>query len=87
MEIHASARKHQARDRFDDDDIRPAVVHALYVGDDGDDFDKTLYLGPDRAARLLEIVVVVRADGTELVIHAMKMRQTYAALLTGGCHD
>ena len=87
MEIAPSARKHQRRDRFDDEDICYAVEHALYAADDSEDPDKALYLGPDRAARLLEIVVVVRADGTEVVIHAMKMRKTYAVLLPGGGHD
>jgi hypothetical protein len=87
VEIAPSVRKHQARDRFDDDPIRHAVADALYVADDDEDPDKALYLGPDRAARLLEVVVVVRADGTEVVIHAMKMRKMYAVLLQGGGHD
>jgi hypothetical protein len=88
VEIAPSARKHRRRDRFDDDDIRYAVEHALYAADDGEDADKALYLGPDRAARLPEVVVVVvRADGTEVVIHAMKMRKAYAVLLPGGGHD
>lgn len=87
MKIAPSARKHQARDRFDDDDIRHGVAHALYAADDGGDSDKALYLGPGRAARLLEIVVVVRADGTEVVIDAMRMRKTYAVLLQGRGHD
>jgi hypothetical protein len=52
-EIADSARKHKARDRFDDDDIRHAVVHATYAADDGEDPHKALYLGPDRAARFL----------------------------------
>jgi len=81
VEIAESARKHQAEDRFEDVDILHAVEHALYVADDGDDPDKALYLGPDRAARLLEVVVVVRDDGTEVVIHAMKMRPLYESLL------
>jgi len=38
--------------------------------DDG----KVLYLGPDRAANLLEVVSVIRDDGSEIVIHAMRMR-------------
>src|SRR5712691_10685379 len=46
----------------------------IYAAGDGDDPDKALYLGPDQAGRFLEVVVVVRADGTELAIHAMKMR-------------
>ncbi|MGI8807925.1 MAG: hypothetical protein ACR2KK_08815 [Acidimicrobiales bacterium] len=40
-----------------------------------------LYLGPDRAGNLLEIVSVVRDDGTEIVIHAMRMRRGYESLL------
>lgn len=43
--------------------------------------DKALYLGPDRSAHLLEVVVVVREDGSELAIHAMKMRPKYEPLL------
>jgi len=33
---------------------------------------------------LLEIVTIVRDDGSELVIHAMKMRTSYRRLLPGG---
>jgi hypothetical protein len=81
VEIADSARKHQARDRFDDSDIVHAVENAVYVADDSNDPDRALYLGPDRAARPLEIVVAVRADGSEVAIHAMKMRSAYEALL------
>jgi len=45
------------------------------------DEDTRLYLGPARSADLLEIVTVVRDDGSELVIHAIKMRPGYARLL------
>ncbi|MGH9129449.1 MAG: hypothetical protein ACRDY2_10935 [Acidimicrobiales bacterium] len=81
MEFAASARRHQAEDRFEDADILHAIEHALYVGDEDDDPDKALYLGPDRVARLLEVVVVVRADGSEVVIHAMKMQARYGSLV------
>ena len=81
MEIVDSGRRHQSDEGFDDDDILHAVDNAVYVGDDGDDPDKALYLGADRAGRFLEVVVAVRADGTEIVIHAMKMRPSYAELL------
>jgi hypothetical protein len=47
--------------------------------DDG----KVLYLGPDRAGNLLEVVSVLRDDGTEIVIHAMRMRRKYEPLLRG----
>lgn len=50
--------------------------------DDQDD-DTRLYLGPARDAELLEIVAIVREDGSELVIHAMKMRPKYRRLLPG----
>lgn len=81
VEFAPSARRHQAEERFEDADILHAIEHALYVGDDGDDPDKALYLGPDQATRLLEVVVALRSDGTEMVIHAMKMQQRYQALL------
>lgn len=82
VEFAASARRHQTEDRFEDADILHAIEHALYIGDDGDDPDKALYLGPDRAARLLEVVVAVRSDGSEVVIHAMKMQARYQPLLS-----
>jgi hypothetical protein len=40
-----------------------------------------LYLGPDRAGNLLEVVTVQRVDQSEVVIHAMPMRRTYERLL------
>lgn len=79
--------QHQTEDRFEDADILHAVEHARYAADDGDDPDKSLYLGPDRAARLLEVVVVVRDDGTEVAIHAMKMRPNYETLLREARRD
>lgn len=81
VEFALSARRHQAEDGFEDADILHAIEHALFVGDDGDDPDKALYLGPDRAARLLEVVVAVRADGSEVVIPAMKMQARYGSLV------
>ena len=51
--------------------------------DDQDD-DIRLYLGPSRSADLLEVVTIVRDDGSELAIHAMKMRAKYRRLLPGG---
>jgi hypothetical protein len=81
VEIAASARKHQVEAGFDDADIVHAIQYALFAADDGEDPDRALYLGPDRSARLLEVVVAVRSDGTEIVIHAMKMRSSYESLL------
>ncbi len=36
---------------------------------------------PDRAGNLLEIVVLLLDDGTDLIIHAMRMRSKYRDLL------
>jgi hypothetical protein len=75
VEIHPSARKHGIAD----EDIDHAMGHPLAI-DDQDD-DTRLYLGPSRRADLLEVVTIVRDDGSELVIHAMKMRPKYRPLL------
>jgi hypothetical protein len=78
VEIHRSARKH----RIADEDIRYAVDHAIYAGDVEDGLPlRVLYLGPNRSGNLLEIIVIQRDDGTDLVIHAMKMRNDYEELL------
>lgn len=77
MEIHSSAQKHGVGD----EDIEHAIDNAMSI-DDQDD-DTRLYLGPARNAELLEIVTLVRSDGSELVIHAMKMRPKYRRLLPG----
>lgn len=60
-----------------------AITHSLYEGDIVDDAPpwRVLYLGPDRAGNLLEVVVLERDDGSELAIHAMKMRKHYAEFL------
>jgi hypothetical protein len=50
--------------------------------EDRDD-DTRLYLGPSRSADLLEVVTIVRDDGSELAIHAMRMRPRYQRLLPG----
>lgn len=80
MDVHSSARRHGVNDA----DIAHAVTHHLYAGDIDDEDTppwRVLYLGPDRAGNLLEIVVLERDDGSELAIHAMKMRKQYEKLL------
>lgn len=76
-EIHQTARKHG----ITDDDILHAIELALVLDDYED--NRALYLGPDRAANLLEVATVVIADDVELVIHAMAMRPKYRPLLRG----
>jgi hypothetical protein len=78
VEIHPSARKH----RIADEDIEHATAHAMAIEDQED--DSRLYVGPSRSAELLEVVTIVRDDGSELAIHAMKMRAKYQRLLPGG---
>jgi hypothetical protein len=75
VDIYVSARKHGIAD----EDIAHAVGHAVAAGEQDD--GKVLYLGPDRAGNLLEVVAVVRVDGSEIVIHAMTLRPKYAAFL------
>lgn len=77
MDIHPSARKHGIADA----DIEHATANAMSIDDQED--DTRLYLGPARDADLLEVVTIVREDGTELAIHAMRMRRKYQRLLTG----
>lgn len=70
MEIHESARKHG----YSDDDIRHAYEHALRRIPD--DEERTWYVGADRAARLLELLVL--DDTTNpLIIHADKARPKF----------
>lgn len=77
MEIHPSARRHGIAD----EDIEHATKHAMAI--DEQDDDTRLYLGPSRAAELLEVVTIVRDDGSEIAIHAMTMRTKYQRLLPG----
>ena len=80
MEFHTSAAKHGvARE-----DVLHAVSSALVVADMGDDDSpsRTLVLGPDRSGNLLEVIVLHFDDGREMVIHVMRMRAQYRALLT-----
>jgi hypothetical protein len=77
VEIYRSARRHGIAD----EDILHAAEHALAVGEQDD--GTVLYLGPDRAGNLLEVVSVVRDDGSEIVIHAMRMRAKYEPFLHG----
>lgn len=58
------------------------MAHAMAIEDPGD--DTRLYIGPSRSAELLEVVTILRDDGSELAIHAMKMRPKYRPLLPEG---
>jgi hypothetical protein len=77
VEIHNAARKHGVAD----EDILHAIDHALAIEDIGEDPDRWLVLGPDRAINMLEVVVLITSEGTQLAIHAMPMRPIYERLL------
>jgi hypothetical protein len=74
VKIHPSARKHGIADED--------IEHAMAIEDQDD--DTRLYLGPSRSADLMEVVTIVRDDGSKLAIHAMRMRSKYQRLLPGG---
>jgi hypothetical protein len=78
VDIHPSARKHGIADA----DIEHAITHAMTIEDQDD--TTRLYLGPARSAALVEVVTIIRDDGSELAIHAMAMRPKYRRLLPGG---
>jgi uncharacterized DUF497 family protein len=77
VEVHDSARKHGVAD----EDIHHAIDHALAIEDAGEDPDRWLVIGPDRAGNLLEVVVITTVEDTQLAIHAMAMRAKFRRLL------
>lgn len=78
MRVHPSALKHGVVEA----DAIQAAEWPLWIDplDDGPP-SRELRLGFDTAARLLETVVLVAEDGTELIIHAMPCRKKYLDLL------
>jgi hypothetical protein len=60
--------------------MTPVNIHDMAIPV-GEEPDRWLVIGPDRAANLLEIVVLVSAEGDELTIHAMPLRPIYRKLL------
>jgi uncharacterized DUF497 family protein len=77
VEIHDSARKHGVVEA----DITHAVDNALAIEDVGEDPDRWLVIGPDRAGNLLEVVILTTVEGNRLAIHAMPMRDKFRRLL------
>lgn len=77
MEFSDSARNHGVAEP----DMLHAVDHALAIEDAGENPDRWLIIGPDRAGNLLEVVVMITAEGTPIAIHAMAMRAKYRRLL------
>ncbi len=67
-----------------DEDIARAVDGALTTKHAGEDPDRWMVLGPDRAANLLEVVVMMTVEATQIAIHAMPLRPKYWHLLGQG---
>jgi len=76
VEIRDSAFKHGCNP----EDVFHAITNALAVYDDLDD-PYMLYLGPDAAGTILEVMTAVGEQGEEIVFHAMPMRRKYRRLL------
>lgn len=77
MDVHPSARKHGVVD----EDVVHAIDHSLAVEDAGEDPDRWLVIGADRAGNLLEVIVLSTTEGSQLAIHAMPMRPKFRRLL------
>jgi len=75
-EFYGSAFKHGLAEG----EIKHALRHAIRVMDQDD--GSRLFLGGAPNGELLEVVTYPRPDGSELVVHAMKMRSRYANLLS-----
>jgi len=77
VEVHRAARKHGVADA----DMLLAAEQAVYFAEPTEDPHRQLRLGFSSTGMLLEVVVLTADDGRELVIHAMKARRQYEALL------
>lgn len=73
LEVAGSARRHGIAD----EDVRHAARMAIREVDQG---DRVLLIGPDRAGKLLE-VVVLDPDDEPVAIHAMPLRTKFFDLL------
>ena len=76
VEVRDSALRHGCNA----EDIRHAITNALAAYDDLDD-PYVLYLGPDTAGTLLEVMTAADEQGEEIAFHAMPMRRKYRRLL------
>ncbi len=67
--VAASAYRHG----ITEDDTRHVLRNLVAVATDPSDDDVTLFLGPDRAADLIEVGLLATDDGP-VIIHAMAAR-------------
>jgi hypothetical protein len=77
VELHLSAR----RRGVPDEDIAHAFSRRMIEEFLGDEPERWLVIGPNRAGNFLELVVLTTSEGGQLVIHAMPLRPKYRRLL------
>lgn len=77
LKIIDSARKHG----ISDEDILYVISHAIEVIQIDEEPEKLLYIGFDRSLRVLEVITVLKVNGEEIVIHAMKATQKVLEIL------
>ena len=79
MDVRRSATKHGIKP---EDTVTVATSGCVFKAPlDEDHPQRELRLGFDSSMRLLEIVVLIWDDSTETVLHSMKARKQYRALL------
>jgi hypothetical protein len=83
MIIIETARKHYKKERLSDEDVIHAIRYFIFRVDNFEEIaDKILYIGTDLSTRLLEVIIVERRDGEEVVIHAQKLTKKYIHYIT-----
>lgn len=76
MEVHGSARKHGVADQ----DTIHAIDHAIAFEDAGEEPDRWLAVGPDRAGNLLEVIVLITARDP-----SSRFTRCHSVASIGGC--
>lgn len=75
-------RKHAKKQRINGYDILQVATFTRWIEPlDEENPQRELRLGFDTKGRVLEVVVLTFYSGNELIIHAMKAREQYLALL------
>ncbi|GBR75366.1 toxin [Candidatus Termititenax persephonae] len=77
VKILDSAKKHGIHEK----DIIYVIEHAIEVIEIAENPQKLLYIGFDRSLRTLEVITVLKSNGEEIVIHAMKATKKVIKIL------
>ena len=79
MDVRRSATKHGIKP---EDSVTAATSGCVFKAPlDEEHPQRELRLGFDASMRLLELVILIWDDGAETIIHSMKARKQYRALL------